>query len=243
MGRVDVVAFDKTGTLTYGKPVVENIVTLNGLAPNQILGLSAAAERFSEHPIGRSIVQSAEEQSISLGEPQDFEVLPGYGVTAQVDGHEVIVGNRALLANRKIDWSDETNTQVMDLEARGSTVVPVAVDNELAGLVALADAPREEAKAAIDQLRALGIKQVVMITGDNPRTAKMVAEEVGVDRHYAEVLPQDKMQIIRDLQAEGFKVAFAGDGVNDAPALLPQTLESRWELQAPMLLWKLPTSA
>jgi heavy metal translocating P-type ATPase len=219
IGKVTVVAFDKTGTLTYGKPVVHDVVPLNGVPQDQILSMAATTERFSEHPIGRSIVQACLDRKLSLGEPEKFEVLPGYGVTAQVDGCKVTIGNRALLLEKGISWASKLDTKVCELEDQGRTVIPVAVNGEVAGLITLADTSRLEAQAAIKELKRMGIEEVIMITGDNPRTADRIAKELGIDRFFAEVLPQDKLKIIRDLQANGKKVAFVGDGVNDAPAL------------------------
>jgi len=219
VGKVDVVAFDKTGTLTHGRPVVQEIISLNGLHCDELLTLAASAERFSEHPIGRSIVQALEIKKLSLREPQEFKVLPGYGVTARIGEHQVVMGNRVLLAEQGIAWSSTLDTQVQGLEMQGHTVIPVAVNGSVAGLISLADTPRPEAKNAIVELKRLGIREVIMITGDNPRTAERIALELGIGRFYSEVLPQDKLKIIRDLQAEGRKVMFAGDGVNDAPAL------------------------
>ena len=219
VGKVDVVAFDKTGTLTHGKPVVQDVISLNGLDRDQLLALAASAERFSEHPIGRSIVQALEIKQLPLLEPQEFKVLPGYGVTAQIGKHLVVMGNRVLLAEQGIAWPAELDVQVQDLETMGQTVIPVVVNGSIAGLITLADTTRSETKAAIAELKRLGIREVIMITGDNPRTAQRIASELGIDRFFAEVLPQDKLKIIRGLQAEGRKVMFAGDGVNDAPAL------------------------
>jgi len=219
VGGIDVVAFDKTGTLTYGKPVLKEVVSTNGMDTDRILELAATAERFSEHPIGRSIVQAAEQKHLALGEPTDFAILPGYGVTARVDGTNLLIGNRALLAERGIRWPDGIDEQAVSLEQKGYTVIPVAIDSQIAGLLSLADMPRLEAKAAIAELKKMGVKQVVMITGDNPRTAGLIAHELGLDHFHAGVLPQDKLRIIRELRAAGNKVAYAGDGVNDAPAL------------------------
>ena len=219
IGKVTVVAFDKTGTLTYGKPVVQEVIPLNGVSQDQLLALAASTERFSEHPIGRSIVQACLDRKLILDEPEKFEVLPGYGVTALVEGCSVTIGNRALLVEKGIQWAAKLDSKVCELEEQGRTVIPIAVNGEVAGLITLADTPRREAQAAIKELKRLGIEEVIMITGDNPRTADQIAKELGVDRFFAEVLPQDKLKIIRDLQANGKKVAFVGDGVNDAPAL------------------------
>lgn len=219
VGKVDVVAFDKTGTLTYGQPIVQQIIPLDGYKADQILSFAASIERGSEHPIGRSIVQASLERQIEPVKVEDFAVLPGYGVTGHVDRHQIVIGNRALLSERNIVWTDEVDQQVQQLERQGQTVIPLAVDGVLKGLITLADTPRIEAKQAIAELKRIGIREVIMITGDNPRTAERIAKELGIDRVYAEVLPQNKLQIIRDLQAQGKKVAFVGDGVNDAPAL------------------------
>jgi Cd2+/Zn2+-exporting ATPase len=219
VGKVDVVAFDKTGTLTLGRPVVRDVVALDGRDPGDILGLAAGAERFSEHPIGRAVVKAAKQKAISLPEPMDFSVLPGFGVTARVDGQHVIVGNRALLAEGGVGGTGELENKAEPLERQGQTAISVAVDGEAAGLITLTDTPRPQARTAIADLKKLGVDQVIMITGDNAGTAAMIAGELGVDRFYAEVLPQDKLRIIRDIQAGGKTVAYAGDGVNDAPAL------------------------
>ena len=219
VGKVDVVALDKTGTLTHGKPIVQEVIPLNGNHPDQLLSYAASIERGSEHPIGRSIVQASIEHQVRLENVEGFYVFPGYGVTGRVDNRQVIIGNRALLSEHSIQWTTEVDHRVQQLELLGQTVVPVAVDGELNGLITLADTPRLEAKQAIDELKRIGIREVIMITGDNPRTAERIAKGLGIDRFYAEVLPQDKLRIIRELQAEGKKVAFVGDGVNDAPAL------------------------
>ena len=219
IGKVDVVAFDKTGTLTHGRPVVQSIIPLDGMAENEILGLAAAVERGSEHPIGRSIVLAGQERQIKIVESDDCTVLPGYGITGRVHQSQVVIGNRALLSEHGVSWAGEADARIQSFEAQGQTVIPVAVDGALRGLITLADTPRQEAKQAIAELKRIGIREVIMITGDNPRTAERIAKELGIDRVFAEVLPQDKLRIIRDLQKEGKKVAFVGDGVNDAPAL------------------------
>jgi Cd2+/Zn2+-exporting ATPase len=199
--------------------VVQEVICLNGLHRDELLTLAASAERFSEHPIGRSIVQALEIKKLPLREPQEFNVLPGYGVTARIGEHQVVMGNRVLLAEQGISWSSELDVHVQGLETQGHTVIPVAVNGSIAGLITLADTARPEAKNAIARLKQLGVREVIMITGDNPRTAERIAHELGIDRFFAEVLPQEKLKIIRDLQAGGRKVMFAGDGVNDAPAL------------------------
>ncbi|MHB0996696.1 MAG: heavy metal translocating P-type ATPase [Elusimicrobiales bacterium] len=218
-GGIGVVAFDKTGTLTTGRPAVQEVLPLGKFSADELLALAAGAERFSEHSLGRAIVQAAERKNLTLGEPKDFSVLPGYGVTALVGGRAVIIGNRALLAEKKLAWPEELEARARKMEEEGKTVIPVAVDGVVAGALALADTLRPEANATVATLKRLGIKRVVMITGDNPRTAAAVARELGIGKFYAETLPQRKLEIIRELQASGDKVLFVGDGVNDAPAM------------------------
>ena len=219
IGKVDVVAFDKTGTLTHGRPVVNEVISLNSLTADELVKLAASAERYSEHPIGKSLVTACRERRLALDEPEEFDVLPGFGVSARLAGAQVLVGNRALLCERGVLWPSQVDERVRQLESAGQTVIALATNEEIAGLITLVDTPRPEAKQAIAELKALGISEVIMITGDNPRTAERIAKELGIDRFFAEVLPQNKMDIILALQAEGKKVAFAGDGVNDAPAL------------------------
>jgi Zn2+/Cd2+-exporting ATPase len=219
VGKVDVVAFDKTGTLTRGQPVVQQIIALDGYPADGLLALAASVERGSEHPLGRAIVRAGLDRQLLPVTVEGFTVWPGYGVTGRVNSRAVVIGNRALLSERSIIWTDEVDRQVQQLERRGQTVIPMAVDGTLRGLIALSDTPRPEAKQAIAELKRIGIREVIMITGDNARTAERIAQELGIDRVVAQVLPQDKLRIIRDLQAQGKKVAFVGDGVNDAPAL------------------------
>jgi Cd2+/Zn2+-exporting ATPase len=159
-----------------------------------------------------------------LLETTDFQALPGFGVTAKIQQQMVMVGSRGMLTEQAIAWPNNSSQKFEDLETQGQTVIPVAVDGCVAGLITLADVPRPEARAAIAQLKDLGIEQVVMITGDNQHAAEQIGRQLGIDRVYAQVLPQDKLRILRGLQAEGKKVAFAGDGVNDAPAMAMSTV-------------------
>jgi len=186
---------------------------------SQILRFAAAAERFSEHPIARSLVQAGRDRGLDLPDPEEFRALPGFGVTARIDGQQVWVGSRTLLSEQGIPWPAGLDERVTALEDQGQTVIPVAVAGQLAGLITLTDQVRPEAREAVAALKRLGVRQVIMITGDNPRSAARVAAELGIDTYHAGVLPQDKLRIIRELQAAGNKVAYAGDGVNDAPAL------------------------
>lgn len=218
IGRVDVVALDKTGTLTCGKPVLCEVTAWHG-TPERMLQFAAAAERYSEHPIGRALVAGAEQRGLVLSEPQDVTILPGYGITARVEGLDVIVGSQALLAERSVAWPAVAGERTAQLEQEGYTVIPVALDGRVAGLLGLADALRPAAAAAVAALKALGIDQVSIISGDNRGAVARVARELGIDSFHAQVLPQDKLAIIRQLRAAGKRVAYVGDGVNDAPAL------------------------
>jgi len=218
-GRVDTVVFDKTGTLTKGIPAVTDVVADD---PKEVLSLAAAAERNSEHPIGEAIVRKAEELGLKVEEPSSFEALPGLGVKARLGGVEILVGNRRLLAEQGV--SVERFSEAAErLSYEGKTVIYVAAAGKLIGLLAVADILKEGAKDAVKELKALGLK-VLMLTGDHRRTAEAVARELGVDEVLAEVLPADKASVIKKLQQEGRVVAMVGDGVNDAPALAQSDL-------------------
>jgi Cd2+/Zn2+-exporting ATPase len=218
IGQVDVVAFDKTGTLTLGEPSVQNTISLNGMSPHQVLALAGAAERSSEHPLGKAIVAAAHEQELDLAIPEQFQTLTGHGVRAIVRERTVVIGERMLI-RENIAIPESTRAQAASLQAEGNTVVLVAVDRELAGLVVIADSVRDESKEAVASLRKLGIKETVLISGDNKAVAQAIGRQLGVDQVYAETLPEDKLALIRDLQAHDQKIAYVGDGVNDAPAL------------------------
>lgn len=219
VGKVDVVAFDKTSTLTLGEPRVRAIATLGNHREAELLELAATVERHSEHPIGRAIVAEAESRQIRMGQPTEFEALPGAGVSALVGQQRVLVGTPALLMERRVTWDSRHASRAVAMEEEGQTVIAVAVEGEPAGLIALADIVRPNARETIAELKAQGVGEVIMITGDNPRVAAAIAAELAMDRYYAQVLPENKLEIVRSLQAEGKRVAFVGDGVNDAPAL------------------------
>ena len=218
VGRVDVVAFDKTGTLTLGEARVHETVSLNGIAPGDLLALAASAERPSEHPLGKAIVAAARARGLAVPVPASFQALPGHGVRATVDGRQVAIGAR-MLEQDDVLLSDAARERIAELEAGGHTVVPVAVEGALAGLIAISDTPRPASRQAIADLKALGIGRTVLISGDNRAAAAAIGRALGVDEVYGETLPQDKLAFIRHAQAEGHRVAFVGDGVNDAPAL------------------------
>lgn len=213
--RIDAIILDKTGTVTKGKPELTDVVTDNDKA--QFLRLVGAAEKNSEHPLAEAIVAGIREKGISLPGTEAFEAIPGFGIKAVVEGKELLVGTRRLMEKFGVDAS-----LAYDLMARfeesGKTAMLVAVDNRYAGIVAVADTIKDTSKAAISRLKEMGI-QVIMITGDNERTAKAIAAQVGIEHVLAEVLPEGKAEEVRKLQAQGKKVAMVGDGINDAPAL------------------------
>jgi Zn2+/Cd2+-exporting ATPase len=218
MAEVDTVAFDKTGTLTFGEPRLVDVVPLNGLPEEEVLRLSAVAEKFSEHPIGRAVVRVAEVRGLKVPDPEEFEGLPGMGVRAGTDGHLLLVGRPRSVAERGVSVGEQVQARAEQLAAPGRTVILVASGEQSEGLLVFEDALRPEAKATVGRLEVLGVR-TVLVTGDNRITAERVAAELGIDEVHAEVLPHEKVGIVKGLQAEGRKVAFVGDGVNDGPAL------------------------
>jgi Cu2+-exporting ATPase len=214
--RVDVVVMDKTGTLTKGEPEVTDVIA-DGFAEAELLRLVAAVERESEHPLAEAVVRHADALGVGAARAERFENVPGHGAGAEVDGRRVLVGNRRLLERENVDF--ETLAPRRDeLAATGRTAVLVAVDGVAAGVIGIADAPRDTSVAAVAALHDLGV-EVVMLTGDNQATAARIAAQLGIDTVIAEVLPGDKAAEIAELQRDGRKVAMVGDGVNDAPAL------------------------
>lgn len=215
--RVDTLVFDKTGTLTQGRPVLQETLATEAFDAGQLLRYAAALERSSEHPLAHAILAGAKEQGLEVPEPTDFESLAGMGVRGDVEGHRVAIGNARLLAELSVDPGDLA-PRAEEFRARAQTAMFVVVDGALAGLLTVADPVKATTPAAIRQLRAEGL-ELVMLTGDNRTTAASVAKELAIDRVEADVLPGEKAEVIRALQAEGRVVAMAGDGVNDAPAL------------------------
>ncbi|GFR37928.1 haloacid dehalogenase [Insulibacter thermoxylanivorax] len=228
LAKIDAVVLDKTGTLTKGAPEVTEVRSFGDLSDEELLLIAAEAERISEHHLGRAIVQAAHERNLQLAEdkPQG-EVIKGGGIQASVRGHTVTIGNRKLMQERGILLSDEAGMEaVMEAvihaeqrERAGHTAVYVAVDGRVAGVISIADQIREDAKEALAALRRNGVKKFIMLTGDNRHTAKLVGDELGLDEVHAELLPQDKAAYVEKLKAEGYVVAMAGDGINDAPAI------------------------
>jgi len=214
---IDTIVLDKTGTITRGEPVVTDIHANDPFSPDEILRLAAVVERGSEHPLGEAIVRAAEERKLQLPGATNFNAIIGQGVEAQVMEKRVLVGNSKLLTDRGIDVQP-LQTVAEELRSDGKTAMFIAIDGKLAGVLAVADPIKPESKEAVEALRKLGLR-IVMLTGDGKRTAEAVARQVGIDEVHAEVLPEGKVDVVRQLQQEGRKVAMVGDGINDAPAL------------------------
>ena len=223
---VQTVVLDKTGTITRGEPAVVEVVALSLTGANapaaqdkqQALRLAAAAEHSSEHPLARAVVAAAEAQHLQIPKAEGFQAVAGKGVMATIEGHRVAVGSPRFIEGEGAKVGPATG-QVEAMQAAGNTVIALAVDSHPAALIAMADRIKGDAREAIERLRSAGLEPV-MLTGDNERTAKAVAERVGITEHRAEVLPQDKAEAVRDLQRQGYRVAMVGDGINDAPALM-----------------------
>ncbi|TCS69426.1 heavy metal translocating P-type ATPase [Effusibacillus lacus] len=215
--KITTVVLDKTGTITKGKPEVTDLVPAGSFSERKLLRLAASGEIGSEHPVAGAIVEKAKAEGIDLAESSHFQAIPGHGIEAEVDGKKVLIGNLKLMKDRGVDVSDWTR-QMEELESEGKTVMMAAVEGSLAGLLAVADTVKETSAEAIDALKQMGI-EVVMITGDNRRTAEAIARQVGIERVLAEVLPEHKAEQVSQLKEQGKVVAMVGDGINDAPAL------------------------
>ena len=215
--KIRTVVFDKTGTITKGKPILTNLIAYGKYNENELLKIAASVENDSEHPLAEAIVNKAKEKNIEIKPYEKFRAIPGYGIRAIFEGKEVQIGNRKLMENRKINV--EISQKDYDiLLNEGKTSMYISIDNELAGLVAVADVIKETSKEAIEKLKKMGIK-TVMLTGDNEKTAKFIAKQVGIDDVISEVLPYQKSQKVKELQEKDEFVAMVGDGINDSPAL------------------------
>ena len=216
--KINTIVFDKTGTITEGKPEVTDIVPVEGVQSGRLLQIAASGEKGSEHPLGEAIVRGAEKEKLELLKVDQFEAIPGHGIEVVIEGSKVLIGNKKLMDDKQISLASLKDTSDR-LAGEGKTPMYVAMNGALSGIIAVADVVKESSAKAIKKLQEMGI-EVAMITGDNRMTADAIAKQVGIDRVLAEVLPQDKSNEVKKLQAEGKKVCMVGDGINDAPALV-----------------------
>lgn len=217
MRKVDTLVIDKTGTLTLGKPKLVTIQAMNSVTENELLVFAGSLEQASEHPLAQAIVNGAKENGVSFTEAVNFNSVTGKGATAEINGKKIAIGNKALLEELSVSLAN-AEQEANRLREEGQTVMYVTIDGKLAGLLGVTDPIKESTIPAIQSLRALGMK-VIMMTGDNQKTAQAVANKVGLDGFFADVLPQGKAELVKKMQSEGKFVAMAGDGINDAPAL------------------------
>ncbi len=219
-GRVDAIVFDKTGTLTVGRPVVTNIVAMHkDWEPEQVLAYAASSEIHSRHPLAEAVIRSTEERHISIPPHEECEVLVGLGMRTWADGRTLLLGSPGLLRAERVKVSKKAQEWVDKLRRQAETPLLLAVDGTLVGLISLRDEVRPDAAGVLNELRDSGVRRIVMLTGDHPDIAAVVAEELGIDEWRAEVMPEDKLEVVRQLQEEGYVVGMVGDGINDAPAL------------------------
>lgn len=216
--KLDTIVLDKTGTLTRGEPSLTDLEPASGWSPQPLLQMAASVERRSEHPLAQAVVRRAEDRGLDLKDPEMFQALPGHGIKARLEGKEILLGNEELQRANGVILDQALLNQAARLGEDGKTVIYLAVEGRLAGLLGMADTLKEESRQAVERLKQMGL-EVVMMTGDNRRTAQAIAAQIGMDRVLAEVLPEQKAQEVRKLQAEGKVVGMVGDGINDAPAL------------------------
>lgn len=219
LSRVDTIVLDKTGTLTLGVPEVTDVKGFDGHGAEEIITLAAVAERHSEHPLAQAIAEKAEEHGMNVPEHKDCQIIPGKGVVCYYEDKTIIMGNREILHDNQITISAEVEKYMDEKENLGETAMLIAHDSHVCGVICVADIIRRDAVESINELRSIGIKRFIMLTGDNPRTAKAVATRVGINEVFSEMLPQEKVAKVRGLVKEGRRVLMVGDGVNDAPAL------------------------
>jgi Cu+-exporting ATPase len=216
--KINMVIFDKTGTLTRGEPSVTDIIQVKDeISEDSILQIAASVEKNSEHPLAQAIVNKAKEENVEFSEVKDFQAIPGQGVSAQIQGKKVLLGTRKLMADNNLPPA-VIEEKMISLEEQGKTAMILAFDNEILGIIAVADTLKDYSKEAVEILHKMG-KKAAILTGDNERVGKAIAKQVGIDRVLAEVLPQEKSEEVKKLQEKGDIVAFVGDGINDAPAL------------------------
>jgi Cd2+/Zn2+-exporting ATPase len=217
--KLDVLLVDKTGTFTFGKPKVVDVVAFDGISEEDVMRLAAIAEKYSEHPLAKSVMTRAKECGIQIPDPHQFNIEVGMGVTAQLNGQKILVGKDKFLQDEGVIITEDIHQNVLEQTERGRTTILIASDMRPVGLIAIADEIRPETARSIASLKALGVKNITMLTGDNHKVAKAVAEEIGADGFQAELLPEQKLQYVEKLQKQGSVVGMIGDGINDAPAL------------------------
>ena len=223
LAKVDCVVMDKTGTLTFGKPLVTDILVVSSqqsaVSKEDILRLAASIEKHSEHAIASAIIERAEKEGISIPEPEGFKYLIGRGITGRVDRKNIALGNQRLFEEKGIAISAHERKEAQKLEDEGKTILFVAVDSTISGIIAVEDVLRDEVPLSVEELKKIGVKRLILLTGDNERVASAIAKRLGIAEFKANLLPEDKIKIVGELQSEGYKVCMIGDGVNDAPAL------------------------
>ncbi len=217
--KIDVLLVDKTGTFTFGKPKVVDVVSLDDLSKEEVLRLAAVAEKYSEHPLARSVIACAKERGIEVPDPTEFKIEVGMGVAARLDGKKILVGKNDFLRGQGVPIAKHIEDTILQQTEQGRTTIVVANDLKPVGLIAIADEVRPETARSIASLKAMGIKNITMLTGDNRKVAKAVAKQIGVDDFQAELLPEQKLRFVENLQKQGLVVGMIGDGINDAPAL------------------------
>jgi len=217
--KMDVLLVDKTGTFTFGKPKVVDVITFDDTSEEEVLRLAAIAEKYSEHPLARSVMACAKERGIEVPDPADFNIEVGMGVAARLDGKDILVGKNKFLQDKGVCVAQHIEYEISEQTEQGRTAILVADDMRPVGLIAIADEIRPETRRSIAALKAMGIKKIIMLTGDNHKVAKSVAKEIGVDDFQAELLPEQKLLFVEKLQEQGHLVGMIGDGINDAPAL------------------------
>jgi Zn2+/Cd2+-exporting ATPase len=218
LAGVDTVVFDKTGTLTMGKPKVIEVQSLNGMPENELIRLAAMAEKYSEHPVGRAIVNAATEQGISVEDPGAFQTFSGLGVMVRSEGYEILLGRLKALADNGVTIDDNIHAEVKKRSMLGRNIILMSIDKKIVGMISLEDEIRPESRASIDTFARMGLHTII-VTGDNLPATERVASALGIEEVHAEILPSEKVEIVKRLQAGGHRVAFVGDGVNDGPAL------------------------
>ncbi len=215
--KLDTIVFDKTGTITKGEPMVTDILNFNSLGEDEILKFAATAEKNSEHPLSEAILKAAKNRGVEILDSDDFEAIPGHGIKASIDSKEILLGNRKILNKFEIDF-EKFEPEIKKLENEGKTIVILAINNQIEGIIAMSDVIKKNAKETIHALKKMGV-ETIMLTGDNKLTAEVVGKKIGIDKVIADVLPDEKANVIKSLQEEGKVVAMVGDGINDAPSL------------------------